>query len=252
MATVNWTLYNSGPHIDLNVVKAYTEYAPKKVLSEVGQDPARDYGDSSLQANYKKCFAFLDYLRNAYQLCAPFDIKISIDENGRVVGVETPQQITSRAIVFRSEPSAETNIVLSLAVNYVFYSKSEVLIEQLPAFMDYTLSTQGVTAIPGTFDISKWVRPIEFALEIKKGVRSVVIKHGTPLCYIRFVTSDGSSVSLQEVDDNDALKAIVNMCGGLKAVRSQTPLKECYSLAKKFVDRFLRPSRCPFRRNKSV
>lgn len=252
MTTVKWAVQNTMPYIELDVLKAYADYAPKKVLPELLADPARSYAEASLKADYKKCYAFLDYVNNMYQLCAPFDIAIEIDENGRVTGVETPQQVTARAVLFRSEPSSDTNIVLSLAINYVFYSKEVVLVEQIPAFMDYALAMQGVTVIPGTFDISKWVRPLEFAFEIKKGVRSVHIKRGTALCYLRFLPADGSLVKLHEVEESEDMKHVISLCTGLKTVQAKTPLAECYALAKKVVDKFIRPRRCPFRRNKSV
>lgn len=252
MTTVNWALSTDNAQIDVPIIKAYTGYAPEKVLTAMAVDEARKYGAEQEEAQYRKCFAYIDYMRNVYQIVAPFDITIHIDEIGRVHTIETPKPASSRIVTFRSNPSPSTNVLLSLAILYVFYSKDSVMLEQLPPFLDYRLAKEGVTVIPGTFDIGKWVRPVEVALEIQKGVRKVHIEKGTPLSYLRFVPSGGSTVTLVEEEDTEALRNIVEICTGLKRIQSKTPLKECYEKAKKVVDGFLRPSRCPFRRKTRV
>lgn len=249
MATVKWAFLDDTTRYPADIVAALVDVEPKRVLPMVLDDLKRAYATApSGDGMYGKCYAFLDYFKNVYAICAPVDMELVINEHGAVV--ETKLGGNSAAlrglIQFRSTPDASTNILLTISYQYTFFSPAEVMIEQLPPFMDYTLMMQGVTVIPGTYDISKWVRPIEVPLEIAQGVRSVVIPAGAPLTYVRFMPKDGSTVELNRVENTPELNKVIKVCTGLKALRTKTPLKQCYETAKKVVDAFVRPKRCPF------
>lgn len=247
MATqVNWCVFPFGP--EPMPFDAMLDMAPVKVLTQVLTDPDRSYvlQQEPKGAAYGRCPAFIDYMKNTYALVAPFDVEVTIDENGCVLQVVAPSPQASELVVFRTAPSRDTNLIISLADTYLFYSKDEVRIEQLPPFMDYSLMRQGVTIIPGTYDISKWVRPVEVAMEIKKGVRSIRFAAGTPLSYLRFVTPNNDTVKLNKVEYTPELRDTSAACTGLKAIRNNLSLTQCYAYGKRVVDKFLRPKRCPF------
>ena len=246
--TVNWCFRkHSVTGESLPALRTMLRPTPVRVLSKIVSDPNRSYAVAKTgSARYAKCPAFVDYMKNMYELQAPYDIEFNIDENGTVVDYSTPSPNANKAVVFRTPPDPNTNIVITLSFQYVFYSSEDVMVEELPPFADYTLMEQGVTVVPGTFNISKWVRPVEGAYEIRKGVRKVCIKTGTPLAYVRFITKNGESVVLKEVEDTDALREVVDNCVALKDVRPGLSLAESYAYAKEVVTRFLRPKRCPF------
>lgn len=251
MATiVKWAFIDHLPTYPADIMAALVDVEPKRVLPMVLNDPQRPFASGdNLEAAYGKCYAFLDYFKNVYALCAPVDIELDINEQGVVVEAKVGNAANPamRGFVhFRSAPDANTNILVTLNYQYTFFSTAEVMIEQMPPFMDYTLMKQGVTTIPGTYDISKWVRPVEAVLEVAKGVRSVVIPAGTPLTYVRFVSMDGGTVELERVENTPELDKVIRTCIGLKMLRAKTPLKQCYDMAKKAVDAFVRPKRCPF------
>lgn len=250
MAThINWCYFPEGnTAFGMMPGLGLLDLRPVPVLPMVMNDPARSYAagnNPNDSTNYGRCPGFLSYLQNMYAIVSPFDLVINLVD-GRVVGVETPCVDVSSMLMVRTDGSASGHALISLRIQYLFYSKEEVTIEQLPPFMDYTLMKQGVTVIPGAYSIAKWLRPVEIPLEIAKGVTSVNIKAGTPLTYLRFVPKNGGAVSLQEVEFSPELHKVVSQCAGLKRIRKNTPLEQCYAYAKNVMDKLLRPKRCPF------
>lgn len=254
--TVFWAPVNSARCIDSFNYPDYTAKTvddiyiqePVKVLSVIAHDTERKYINSKpVSAEYKKCPGYIDYLKNAYEIRAISDIIFEIDETRKITNIIAPDWIKSR-IDFRSAPNSETHILVSLGLFTLFYSDRPVFIEQLPPFLSLTPRSGNFTVVPGTFDISKWIRPVELAIEINGSARRVEIKAGDPLCYIRFCTEDRSTVVLERVSVNQDLDELAGMCLAVKKIEPGNTLEQNYARMKdKIAAFFKRQKRCPFR-----
>ena len=255
--TVFWTPVNSASCVDASrgadlVAKTVDDIfiqEPVKVLSVIAQDPERKYVEGDMNAAaYKRCPGYIEYLKNMYEIRSIADITFEIDENRKVFNVIAPQWIKSR-IDFRSAPNSDTHILVSLGLFTLFYSDRPVHIEQLPPFLNMTPRSGNFTVVPGTFDISKWFRPVELAIEIKGGVNRVEIKAGDPLCYVRFCTEDRSTIVLERVSVSHDLDDLTGKCLTIKHIEPGNTLEQNYARMKdKIAAFFKKQKRCPFRK----
>lgn len=238
------------PYDDSNAVDDLFIEEPVSVLSVVSKDPKRQYlhtDPMNMSAAYKKCPAYTTYLKNVYQLNSIADIKFTIDADRKIVSVDAPEWVRSR-ISFRTLPSKDTYILITLAIYVIFYSKKPVQIEQLPPFLSTNPRSSQFTVVPGTFDISQWVRPLEFSIEIKDHVSNFEIKKGDPLCYVRFCSEDGALVKLEKTGVTKELNDAVAACMAVKNIEPGNTLQQNYVRVKNIIlGLFKKKLRCPFR-----
>jgi hypothetical protein len=171
--TVFWAPVNSARFIDAANVLEYNPKVvdevfvqePTKVLSNIAQDPERKYVNSkAVSAEYKRCPSYIEYLKNTYEIRSIADITFEIDDDRKVTNIIATDWIKSR-IEFRSAPNNSTHILVSLGLFTLFYSDKPVHIEQLPPFLSMNENSSNFTVVPGTYNINKWFRPVEIAIE---------------------------------------------------------------------------------------
>jgi len=115
--------------------------------------------------------------------------------------------------------------------------------------MEVNNSVSNLMSIPGTFNISKWIRCIDFSAEIKDEKKPVKIKKGDVLFYVRFKTKDDSKVELERVPYTVELKYATTACFSVKNHIKNLPLKILYKMAEPFLSKLSfrkQPKKCPF------
>jgi hypothetical protein len=76
---------------------------------------------------------------------------------------------------------------LQFFMSYIFFTeKKDVNIEVFPAFMNHELNKQPIVSIHGSYPVSDWIRPMNFAFDWVEPSKEIYIERGTPLMYIRF------------------------------------------------------------------
>ena len=140
----------------------------------------------SKESEIVKCPAFRDYYKNTLVVKSPNEMTISSNKNGgwHLEVFAPPHKNVNDFFKVRDES------LISLSVFHFFWSETPTLIEQLhPIWMDGDVAscTQSVS---GTFDISKWIRPLQpsFRLPNPNVVEKIKINVGDPL-YIARVAS---------------------------------------------------------------
>jgi hypothetical protein len=218
-------------------------YAPEPVLKDIIK--SRDKG-----AEYLKCPAFQDYYKNCFLIKSPVDLTIKVENiNGTkiITTKEYDQDFFNKNVDARLDQNS-TYSMLSLKFHYVFFSDEPVMLEQLEATMHKTKMSNNINLITGTYDISKWIRVVEFAVEILDDKKPIVIKRGDPLYYVRFVTD--KNVVLTRVIDKDINKIAWASATTKKYMPGNT-LERNYEMAKEYVEIikskfFKKKSKCPF------
>ena len=78
----------------------------------------------------------------------------------------------------------------------------------------------------GSFDISKWFRPVFLTYQMFPNQSGLVFKQGEPACYVKFNTS--SKVVLKQFSINQSLLDISAGCTSLKDIAPNLPLANLY------------------------
>lgn len=197
---------------------------------------------------FLKCPAVQDIFKNTYTIKSPFDLTLMVDESGFVQLKDYDQEFFDAFILPRTFVGDKFK---SITIKYyiVFYSESDIVVEQLPAFMEENEFTKNTRLIPGKYNIGRWVRPIEIAFEVcsfseKKEIK---IKRGDALCYIRFLSDEKLNLSRKEYDED--LDKVVTNCSSLKKYIHGNSLMENYNIANnylKLMRKKIFKKRCPF------
>jgi hypothetical protein len=110
-----------------------------------------------------------------------------------------------------------------------FTTDESLTIQTLPAFLHYSDFISKATIIPGEYDISKWVRPVEIVFETKNKQERIEIKKGDALCYYKFLTSDIVKLTQDETPWEEII-----VCNNIRKNDLFRPLKERYDSFKKW------------------
>lgn len=198
---------------------------------------------------HMKCPAFVDFVKNTYVIKSPIDIEIFSDRKEKSMQVGGIIEKLGKFVVNRIDDVGEgCPLAISLPPAYIFYSNDDIEIETLHAFMEINDSLSNVMLVPGTFNISKWIRSIDFTVEIKNENEPVKIKKGDVLFYVKFKTKDDSKVELERVAHTEELKYVAKACFSVKQHIRNVPLKTLYKMAESFLTTltFRKPKKCPF------
>ena len=193
-------------------------------------------------AGYLKCPAFQELVKNEFVITAPFDLNVTIKEEER--GVYTDrygQDFYNLFIINRGEKAPPENpYMLSLPPYYVFYSKDNVSIETRDTSLLTSGSSSNLKVIPGGFNISKWVRPIEFAIEVIDVAKPIEMRVGDPLFSIRFITPNNVPVKLTRVEESQHVLNMVDSCVYVKSFMPNLKLHKLYEMASSYLSVMLK------------
>jgi hypothetical protein len=136
------------------------------------------------EASYNVCPAFRDYFHNVYGWKAidAFSLEKSVDGHEYVPDARN-QESTNRTITVRS--GDEQVISLSQSISFVTDSPSLKMSQENPYFEDNKF-TSSCYVIPGTLDIGKYYRFLDFAFRIKENHRLAAFDAGDIIFYLRF------------------------------------------------------------------
>jgi hypothetical protein len=204
----------------------------------------------SKNTKYLKCPAMQDYYSNCFLLRSPVDLTINISNqpNGAKFAAidKYNQEFFDENIMIRYEEGYK-HPILHISFFYVFYADKPLMIEQLSPSMHKTELQNNINIISGTYDISKWIRPVEFAFEVIDDTKPIVIKRGDPMYYVRFPTTD--KINLVKEPISEDLSKVINSCTTLKDYVPNNTLEKNYSmgasLIKLFKDKMFK-KKCPF------
>ena len=159
--------------------------APTKLTPNLKKDMVIDKDKRTLVM----CPASNDFFSNTYFLSFSHDFDESFNSEG------VPLNNKIKFFNFR-EKQFYNRISVELDLAWIFYCESDMMIEITPPFYHKTeFQDYGVIAA-GTFNISKWFRPINLTFMLWEGVKRFKAKEGEPICYIRFISE--TPVKMQE------------------------------------------------------
>jgi hypothetical protein len=98
--------------------------------------------------------------------------------------------------------------------------------------MPWFFKANNFSVIPGSFDITKWIRPVNLALEAHDQTQ-FEFKRGEPLYCVRFETED--TVQLERGDFTEDIKTAMASCLNVQNYVPGMNLKTLYNISADYV-----------------
>lgn len=133
------------------------------------------------------CPAFNKNLNNIYAVKSIYDYNFYIT-NGELKSDLYDQQFFDEHVLIRSMEKK----FFSFFNSYVFFTETESLemtAYEFPFFEENEI-TKRCIPIPGTYDIGKWIRPLEFPFLLKNEFDTFSVENKDILYYIKFHTKE--------------------------------------------------------------
>jgi hypothetical protein len=220
-------------------------FEPEPVFKLISNSRSKD-------TEYLRCPALQDYYKNCFLLRSPVNVTINIatqPDGDKFASIDTyDQKFFDENIMIRYKKGYKYPI-LHLKFFYVFYANEPLMIELLSPSMHKTELQNNINVIYGTYDISKWIRPVEFAFEVIDDTKPIVIKRGDPMYYVRFPTINKIKLTREEISND--LSRVVNSCAALQNYVPNNTLDKNYGMGEWFINlfkakMFKKKSKCPF------
>lgn len=199
------------------------------------------------------CPGITGYFKNTFLVRSPIDLTITVKPEVKTVSIEGFDQKFYNEWVIR-RPNDFINParpIVTLGPKLVFVADEDMMLEALPAMMHDSPALRKIRVIPGTYNIHRWVRPVDFTFEVLDTSEPIVFKRGDPLFYLRFIDPLDRKVELERIPQNDELLKTMYGMVVLKNYVKNVKLNKLYEMAHDWIkDKKWLPGskkkRCPF------
>lgn len=226
---IGWTIYSDPKWLATSQWKDLVYFDPEPLWPMVLKERP--------SADYTKCPAVSDYFNNVFVIRSPYDVTISYDNaSDRYVTDRLGQEWYDQTFYPRFPIVKNNQLVgscVTMRINYLFVADKDVEIESIDVPLLSTGLTRNIKLVPGTMNIHRWIRPVDFTFEIQDISKPLEFKRGDPLFAIRFKTD--SRVQLQHLNYHQDLQNAAEACLASKTFVPRKSLKYRYEMAKRFL-----------------
>lgn len=135
---------------------------------------------------YKSCRAMLNLFKNTYVINSPVTSTVKIlQDNKHIPDIDDGG---SNYWIARENPFENINRV-DLDFGYIFFAEEDLVMRQVPPYMHKPKSASSAWMSAGSYDISKWFRPILSTYVLWEGEKEVSVVKGEPAMYLQFETN---------------------------------------------------------------
>lgn len=191
------------------------------------KDLLKDKNYQNNYNNYMDCPGFLKSIQNTFIVRSSWTSTILVNlQNGSFTNSHGEADAISEH--FTAKPVSRKNLLFNVYHNFLFFCEDDLEITTMPAYMHNSEFQRKCTYIPGSFNISRWFRPIEGAFEMQEPFESLIVKTDDPLYYVKFDTSD--TVKLVRFNLTPKIWAMSQGCVHHKKYQPMRSLKYLYNL----------------------
>lgn len=178
-------------------------------------------------AGIQRCPGFISYFKNSVVYRSPVDLTVTRSDGGYAWNTSLSEQAEVDDLVETRDASG----FLSIRDYAHFWCDEPLLVEQVQPTFTATDFSSKCEVIPGTFDVSKWFRPLQPAFRMREGVESFSVKRGDPLYVVRFLTD--RKIEFKQFTQTDRLRQLHS---DLMRVKSST--RTFHSALENYYDAF--------------
>jgi len=214
---VYWsTIYPPDVYDDYNLL--YKE--PRLLLPELLPERGPDNPD-----DFFACPAFHKHSQNMFVVRSIVDAHVGLVPDG-FTALDEHSKLTGQMFSFIQATRRNYRTIL-FDHRMMFFSEQSVQLSSYPAYMHRTELQTKLCYLPGAYDISKWLRPLQGQYEVPDSVTSLRVQENDPLYYVKFDTTE--KVRLRRFKVVPELGAIAHGCVHYKLFRPQSSLSRVYA-----------------------
>ena len=187
-----------------------------KDIESIRKNLASKINSTNNKSSYMACASYHEYFKNTYLLKHPYT-------------TEWQHNTKNNRDLFNSRPNDSAFInshLVDYDLQWIFFSEDDVELETTPAFFHQKESDKYGHIVAGSFNISKWFRPISLSWQLWENVNEIKFKEDDAIAYLKFKTKN--KIKLQRFEMTQKLEEIVNGCTSVKQVLPNLPLTELY------------------------
>jgi hypothetical protein len=151
------------------------------------QDLSSKRNKDSTGDNWFQCHAFQASIKNTFVLRLPFSTGFALDSDVGAFAMREEYESSMQYVQIK-QPSILNAYTIAVRGNWIFWSEEPLTITTSPAH--YHKPVFDGYYVGGSFDIGRWFRPVEGAIQLNEQVNTVHIKRHDPLAYIKFDTEE--------------------------------------------------------------
>jgi hypothetical protein len=172
------------------------------------------------QHSSRQCYATQKFFKNTFTVNHPLDLDVLVYGEYPNIIIEN-----NNGILNQRESVYKDKLSLTYDYGWVFFSEESIDISQSPPYMHNTETGKYASMPAGSFDISKWFRPVMPTYTLWEG-NTFKAKAGEPMFYVDFRTD--KKVKLQQFELTSDIFNLSQACENFKFVKPFTPLEELY------------------------
>jgi len=206
---IYWAVYSS---LELQTRQSLA----MKDIESIRKNLASKVNSANNKSSYMACVSYHEYFKNTYLLKHPYTTEWHYDTNG-----------SNDLFNLRLNDSAFMNSYLvDYDLQWIFFSEDDVELETTPAFFHQKESDKYGYILAGSFNISKWFRPVSLSWQLWENVNEIKFKEDDVIAYLKFKTKN--KIKLQKFELTPKLEEIINGCTSVKQILPNLPLSELY------------------------
>jgi hypothetical protein len=139
--------------------------------------------------NWFQCYAFQASVKNSFILRSPFTASFGVDDELGIIPINQDlNNLSNMKFIVKKQPSVINAHTIAIRGLWMFWSEESL--EITTSNPEYHRKPYDGYYVGGSFDIGKWFRPIEGAIQLNNEVNAVSIKRNDPLAYVKFHTDE--------------------------------------------------------------
>lgn len=213
--TVYWAPWIDGEYEGRQKERGVNQWVYEEPQS-VYRDLLAKKSDQKITKNFFQCPATRDALQNVYMIKCPFSTtsEVLLKETGEVERVEqnwsqhSPDLLSQCRVELSHAPSKTNELLLVVEYTYVFYCEEPLHMRMTAPWFHEAPHMRYGAAVPGAFDIGRWIRPVNFEMNLWPGETKMNFEEGEPMGYLEFGTD--KKINFQRFETTPKFKSLVS------------------------------------------
>jgi hypothetical protein len=169
---------------------------------------------------YQVCMALHELVKNLFYIKAPFDVDISINEDGSINHADYSNWFLKRHTSIKNAKSADFDL------SYMIFCEEKLNVSITPPYLHQTSQPDYGFVCSVKWDISSWFRPHVLIYQLWPNKNNIYFKKNEPLAYLKFETE--RPIIFKEYKITPEILNILNACLAHKMVVPLQPMQDLY------------------------
>ena len=234
--TVYWAPWIEGEY----TLKERNKLGVNQLVFQEPQNAYKDIlskkSDQKLTKNFFQCPATRDALQSVYVVRCPFDTEaeVLLKEDGAVDKIQqdwaknAPDLLSQLPVHLAHAPSKENELLVVMEFSHVFFCEESLQMRMTAPWFHEAPHLQYGAAVPGMYDIGRWIRPVNFEMNLWQGQTKIKFEEDEPMGYLEFSTN--KKINFQRFETTLKLKDICGDAINTRAKKTTPSLMKRYQV----------------------